>query len=268
MKCPECGMDNAEKNKFCGNCGGALGDASVADLFESAFKSEARGDLDAALEAYGRLLEKRPKSEEILFKTGMVCYELGRVDVAIEKFQQVIEQNPRFVYAHFRLGLCRYQKCMIEEAISSYSAAVEIASDFVPALLQLGLAQFHIGRLEKAAETFQKVVKFGRSQTIAHYYLGLVYERMRRADDAIVQFNLVADENPNDPRGEMDTPTMLRKVAELKERHGLKTMLWMGGEPLLRPDVLREGAKLFPKNTILVAMYGEGKTRGQIGRHH
>jgi len=101
MKCPECGMDNAEKNKFCGNCGGALGDASVADLFESAFKSEARGDLDAALEAYGRLLEKRPKSEEILFKTGMVCYELGRVDVAIEKFQQVIEQNPRFVYAHF-----------------------------------------------------------------------------------------------------------------------------------------------------------------------
>ncbi len=58
------------------------------------------------------------------------------------------------------------------------------------------------------------------------------------------------DENPNDPRGEMDTPTMLRKVAELKERHGLKTMLWMGGEPLLRPDVLREGAKLFPKNIV------------------
>ena len=59
------------------------------------------------------------------------------------------------------------------------------------------------------------------------------------------------DENPNDPAGEMDTPTMLREVAELKERHGLQTMLWMGGEPLLRPDVLREGAKLFSGNIVV-----------------
>jgi len=27
-------------------------------------------------------------------------------------------------------------------------------------------------------------------------------------------------------------------------------MLWMGGEPLLRPDVLREGLKLFPRNHV------------------
>lgn len=27
-------------------------------------------------------------------------------------------------------------------------------------------------------------------------------------------------------------------------------MLWMGGEPLLRPDVLREGVKIFKQNTI------------------
>lgn len=58
------------------------------------------------------------------------------------------------------------------------------------------------------------------------------------------------DENPNDPSREMDLPTVLRKTAELKERHGIQTMLWMGGEPLLRPDVLREGTKLFPKNIV------------------
>ncbi len=58
------------------------------------------------------------------------------------------------------------------------------------------------------------------------------------------------EDNPNDPKQEMDTETMLAKLAQRRDRHGIKTMLWMGGEPLLRPDVLREGAKLFDKNNV------------------
>jgi MoaA/NifB/PqqE/SkfB family radical SAM enzyme len=56
--------------------------------------------------------------------------------------------------------------------------------------------------------------------------------------------------NPNDPDNEMDTDTMIGKLSELQGRHGIETMLWMGGEPLLRPDVLREGAELFERNTV------------------
>ncbi len=56
--------------------------------------------------------------------------------------------------------------------------------------------------------------------------------------------------NPNDASAEMETPVMLEKLAELQKLHGIQHMLWMGGEPLLRPDVLRDGIKLFPSNTI------------------
>ena len=58
------------------------------------------------------------------------------------------------------------------------------------------------------------------------------------------------DGNPNDPHGEMDTPTMVRKLTEIQKRHGVQTMLWMGGEPLLRPDVLRQGTNLFAQNNV------------------
>jgi MoaA/NifB/PqqE/SkfB family radical SAM enzyme len=58
------------------------------------------------------------------------------------------------------------------------------------------------------------------------------------------------DGNPNDPQNEMDTPTMIGKLSELQRRHGIQTMLWMGGEPLLRPDVLYQGVKLFERNTV------------------
>ncbi|MFC1847869.1 radical SAM protein [Chloroflexota bacterium] len=58
------------------------------------------------------------------------------------------------------------------------------------------------------------------------------------------------DGNPNDPKGEMDTAKMVRKLAELQKKHNIENMLWMGGEPLLRPDVLREGTKSFPRNIV------------------
>lgn len=56
--------------------------------------------------------------------------------------------------------------------------------------------------------------------------------------------------NPNERSTEMDTPTMVNKLSDLQKLHGIQAMLWMGGEPLLRPDVLREGAKLFLRNTV------------------
>jgi len=58
------------------------------------------------------------------------------------------------------------------------------------------------------------------------------------------------DENPNDPQGEMDSETMIATLHELQQRHGIHLMLWMGGEPLLRPDVLRAGAEFFVQNTV------------------
>jgi len=58
------------------------------------------------------------------------------------------------------------------------------------------------------------------------------------------------DGNPNEQKKEMDTPLMLKKLAELQQRHGIQAMLWMGGEPLLRPDVLKDGIKFFARNII------------------
>jgi MoaA/NifB/PqqE/SkfB family radical SAM enzyme len=58
------------------------------------------------------------------------------------------------------------------------------------------------------------------------------------------------DGNPTDTGDEMDTETMVTRLGELQKRHGIQTMLWMGGEPLIRQDVLREGTKLFPRNNV------------------
>jgi MoaA/NifB/PqqE/SkfB family radical SAM enzyme len=62
------------------------------------------------------------------------------------------------------------------------------------------------------------------------------------------------DANPNETpesiRDELGDAEMLETLAALRDRHGIVTMLWMGGEPLLKPRLLAEGIRLFPRNTI------------------
>jgi len=63
------------------------------------------------------------------------------------------------------------------------------------------------------------------------------------------------DGNPNEApvsvHDELDGAAMLETVTALRDRHGIVSVLWMGGEPLLRKDLIREGMHLFPRNTIV-----------------
>lgn len=51
-------------------------------------------------------------------------------------------------------------------------------------------------------------------------------------------------------RDEMSDDRMVATLKELRDRHGIGMALWMGGEPLLKPRLLRRTVALFPRNTI------------------
>ena len=59
------------------------------------------------------------------------------------------------------------------------------------------------------------------------------------------------DENPKDPRDKIDDATLLHQLRVLRDRHGIEFMLFMGGEPMIRRDVVLEGMKLFPSASIV-----------------
>ena len=56
--------------------------------------------------------------------------------------------------------------------------------------------------------------------------------------------------NPNDPEAEMSDERMLAELERLRDRHGIRRMMWMGGEPLLRWRLLEKGIPLFEANAI------------------
>jgi len=62
------------------------------------------------------------------------------------------------------------------------------------------------------------------------------------------------DENPNEsvgPRREPSDDEICDILSALRDRHGIAFMLWMGGEPLLRPTLLQRGVELFRNNHVV-----------------
>lgn len=63
------------------------------------------------------------------------------------------------------------------------------------------------------------------------------------------------DGNPNlapaSIKDEMDDATMLDTLRQLRDRHAIETALWMGGEPLLKPALLRAAVALFRRNIVV-----------------
>lgn len=75
-----------------------------------------------------------------------------------------------------------------------------------------------------------------------------------RCNLAFRHFLVFREGDPNAaPSRLRDEPTddePLAVLAPLRDRHGIVSMLWMGGEPLLKPCLLARGVRLFRRNTI------------------
>lgn len=97
------------------------------------------------------------------------------------------------------------------------------------------------------------------AKLIGHYredapYPAAMVNITNRCNLACTHCFIYRDGNPNEQtvsiREEMSDETILDTLGGLRDRHGIVSMLWMGGEPLLRPKLLRKGVGIFARNTI------------------
>jgi MoaA/NifB/PqqE/SkfB family radical SAM enzyme len=86
-------------------------------------------------------------------------------------------------------------------------------------------------------------------------YSTVVVNVTERCNLRCVHCFVYRDANPGSPerrraREEPSDDEILAALTVLRERHGIRAALWMGGEPLLRGSLLRRGARLFARNTV------------------
>lgn len=72
-------------------------------------------------------------------------------------------------------------------------------------------------------------------------------------------------ETPNDARDKLSSTRMLDELRYLRDKHGIKSMLFMGGEPMIKADLVFEAMKLFESSSMVTnGTYGIPSLPGQL----
>ncbi len=73
------------------------------------------------------------------------------------------------------------------------------------------------------------------------------------------------ENNPNQPHDRMDDGTMLHQLGVLRDRHGIRSMAFMGGEPMKRKQLVLNGLQLFERSSIITnGTYGIPSAPGHL----
>lgn len=73
------------------------------------------------------------------------------------------------------------------------------------------------------------------------------------------------DDTPNDPRDKLSDEAMIEQLRVLRDKHGIRSMLFMGGEPMIKADLVLEAMKLFERSSIVTnGTYGIPSVPGHL----
>lgn len=124
--------------------------------------------------------------------------------------------------------------------------------------------------VQKAIERIPELIKNFRQQILSSAVTGKLTEEWRKGkkldkweDKSIGSlFNV---QTGSTPRRENNAYYNLGTIPWIKSGEVKNTLIFNSNEYITELAIQETNAKIYPINTILIAMYGEGKTRGQVG---
>lgn len=138
----------------------------VADNLEAGQIAQDSGDVDAAANSYGAVIEADPDNRVALFNLGILRRAQGDFAGSIDAWTQLITANPE-------LTVARYQRAITFRAAGDHKAAVadlRVVVEEEPrntdALDQLGTLLIALGEEDEGREFLQRVFETGTTTTI------------------------------------------------------------------------------------------------------
>ena len=187
------------------------------------------GQLDEAIDEYGRALRIAPTSSVIHNNFGVTLRDKGRLDEAIQQFRESIRIDPAWPVPHFNLGSTLQAGGRRDEAIDEYGQALRLDADDVGAHVNLGSALYAKGGVEEAIDHFRQALRLDPNLAPAHVNLGSALYTTGRVEEAIDHFRQALRLNPNSAAARVNLGVSLFAAA----RHAVLDAAGHAGNPRL-----------------------------------
>ncbi len=157
-----------------------------------------RGQFDAAMLQFRRVLEFDPDDAEAHNNLGSALASRGQFDAAAVQFQRVLAIKPDDAGAHNSLGKALACLGQIDEAAAHYRRALEIQPDDADAHNNLGIALAASGRFAEAIAHYRKALETWPDYPDASYHLGIALANCGQFEEAWARLQPALKARPND----------------------------------------------------------------------
>lgn len=123
-----------------------------------------KGDLEKAIECYGRSLLLNPEHPDIFSDRGVVYIHLKMKTEAMADFNMAVTLQPEYSYRYSARAYARDFFGDTEGAIEDYEKAIELDPDDAVAYNNLGLLQEKLGYNLKAKQNFERADKLSKME--------------------------------------------------------------------------------------------------------
>lgn len=155
------------------------------------------GRTDEAIAEMRKALAVRPEYAEAENNLGFVLASTGRANEAVEHYRAAISDKPGYAEAHLNLGRALATLGRVDDALAEYGQALAINPEYAEAENASGLALAQQDRLDEAVEAYGKAIAIDAKYADAYNNLGVARARQQRLADAIELFGKVAELDPN-----------------------------------------------------------------------
>ena len=149
-----------------------------------------------AIEAYRRVIERRPDMELAYRRLAYIQWEMGATSDAIATLRETLQKNGPDVDVEIRLGTYLAETGRAAEALPMLERAMQADPRNLDASNALGIAYAYAGRQSDARATFERILAADPRNGFALENLGTVHMQQGDLASARVMFEKAAQQSP------------------------------------------------------------------------
>ncbi|MEE8349746.1 MAG: tetratricopeptide repeat protein [Acidobacteriota bacterium] len=156
-----------------------------------------RGQVEAAIENFSRVLEIRPDSDRGLYNMALALRAQGRIEEAAQHLARALQSNPRMAEAYNNLGIILITQDRPKDAITLFQEAIEIDPLMEQAHSNMGTAFISLGDVDKALVSFLKAAELNPYKAKTYNNLGAVMDLQGQSETALDYYQRALKLDPN-----------------------------------------------------------------------
>ncbi|MFP3960158.1 MAG: tetratricopeptide repeat protein [Spirochaetaceae bacterium] len=203
---------------------------TVGTLFERRNRS------DRAAAYYKKAIDLDPEYGAAYKKLGVYLYRAKQLKRAHEYLSRAVSVNRDDAEAHYYLGRVQRDGKDFMSAVGSFERASRSPEWKIKAIVERGVAYLSMGDHNRAAAELERAVnlaardeQYRRELLYARYFLAAVYEKNRRMEDAIAQWEKIYEQQ----RDFRDVAEKLSSYQDLRTDDRMKDFMTAGEEEFL-----------------------------------